>query len=248
MHWYKSDGTACHTVIGKNGKERDCTLRDARKMNLSPSVTGILDIVAHPALISYLIKQHLEAAWDTTQSDYTSVQYSDWSKDVKIAANAHSKEARDKGAGIHAQLERYYQGKVPTMYAGYVEAVSKALQKTYIMDEKDMVPERSFSREGFGGAVDLSSKYLIVDFKFKANGFDDKEKLVYDTHLGQLAAYRYGLDFPDAVCANVFIGGEGENIKVRIEEHSEEDLDWGLRYFMNCLGLWETVKRYSSHD
>ena len=30
-HWYDKDGNACHTIVGKNGKVRKTTLRDARK-------------------------------------------------------------------------------------------------------------------------------------------------------------------------------------------------------------------------
>ena len=29
-HWYRLDGTPCYTVVGKNGKERNATLADAR--------------------------------------------------------------------------------------------------------------------------------------------------------------------------------------------------------------------------
>jgi hypothetical protein len=30
-HWYDAQGEARHTIVGKNGKERKTTLRDARK-------------------------------------------------------------------------------------------------------------------------------------------------------------------------------------------------------------------------
>jgi hypothetical protein len=41
-HWYGLDGTPRYTITGKNGKERNTTLRDARVMNLVPSVTTII--------------------------------------------------------------------------------------------------------------------------------------------------------------------------------------------------------------
>ena len=53
-HWYTRDGVPRYTVIGKNGKERNTTLRDARTENLVPSVTTVLNVMAKPALIPWL--------------------------------------------------------------------------------------------------------------------------------------------------------------------------------------------------
>ena len=60
-HWYTRDGVPRYTVMGKNGKERNTTLRDARTENLIPSVTTILNVMAKPALIQWLQKQVLLA-------------------------------------------------------------------------------------------------------------------------------------------------------------------------------------------
>ena len=39
-HWYDHTGESKYTIVGKNGKERPTTLRDARKHCYVPSVTG----------------------------------------------------------------------------------------------------------------------------------------------------------------------------------------------------------------
>ena len=44
-HWYTRGGEPAYTVTGKNGKERNTTLRDARTMNLVPSVTTVLKVL-----------------------------------------------------------------------------------------------------------------------------------------------------------------------------------------------------------
>ena len=62
QHWYDRQGNPMYTVIGKNGKERNTTLRDARTMNLVPSVTTILNVAAKPALNVWLQRQVLMAA------------------------------------------------------------------------------------------------------------------------------------------------------------------------------------------
>jgi hypothetical protein len=61
-HWYDKEGNPAYTIIGANGAERNTTLRDARKLNLVPSVTTILGIAAKPALENWKIDQAVLAA------------------------------------------------------------------------------------------------------------------------------------------------------------------------------------------
>ena len=56
-HWYTLEGKPLYTLVGKNGKERNTNLRDARKLNLVPSVTTILDVAAKPGLVNWQINQ-----------------------------------------------------------------------------------------------------------------------------------------------------------------------------------------------
>ena len=49
-HWYTKDGVPAYTVIGKNGKERNTNLRDAREHSLVPSVTTIINVAAKHGL------------------------------------------------------------------------------------------------------------------------------------------------------------------------------------------------------
>ena len=50
-HWYTRSGDPMYTIMGKStGKPRNTTLRDARELNLVPSVTTILNVAAKPAL------------------------------------------------------------------------------------------------------------------------------------------------------------------------------------------------------
>ena len=58
-HWYAADGTPAYRIIGKNGKERNTTVRDARERNLVPSVTTVLGLVAKPGLNTWLQQQVL---------------------------------------------------------------------------------------------------------------------------------------------------------------------------------------------
>ena len=54
-HWYTQEGEPMYTIVGANGKERNTTLRDAKKDNLVPSVTTVLSLVAKPGLENWKI-------------------------------------------------------------------------------------------------------------------------------------------------------------------------------------------------
>ena len=56
-HWYRRNGEALHTVLSVRGEPRPTTLRDARKLDLLPSVTNILGVVAKPELVDWKMEQ-----------------------------------------------------------------------------------------------------------------------------------------------------------------------------------------------
>lgn len=239
-HWYKKDGSPCHyQPDGSN-----TTLRHARKQDLVPSVTGILDIVDKPGLTNYLINQHLEAAWE---SDWSS-DYLGWSKAVREQASQHATTARDKGTAIHHALDCYYGDTTEDIDPDlnkYVAAVSQAVNDVYGLDAGQLVSEKTFSTEYYGGAVDLSHPTLVADFKYKTDGWDLKKdgtpkKIWYDNHVGQISAYKRGLGLPEAVCANIFIGPKAE---VYIKEWTPEEVEEGFEYFQACYRLWNCKNR-----
>jgi hypothetical protein len=214
-------------------------------------VTGLLDVASNPGLTQYFINQHLEAAYnnppvDTFDKDdkpCVDISFVDWCKEVRQLAGEHSKEARDKGSDIHHALDLYYGDStedVPQPFMKYVNAVSTALEGVYGVSMGDVDSEETFATDQWGGAVDLSNPNLIVDYKFKSSGWELKKdgtpkKIWYDSHIAQLAAYRYGLGYFKATCANVFISPDAE---VYIKEYTEEELKNGLYYFKACLQLW----------
>ncbi len=102
-HWYDQAGKPAYTVIGKNGKERAATLRDARELKLYPSVTTIMGMAAKPALENWKIDQALMSA-------LTLPRLADESLDAFMArakqdAKDQSIRAAERGTEIHAQVE-----------------------------------------------------------------------------------------------------------------------------------------------
>jgi len=98
-HWYTRDGIPTYTVVGKNGKERNATLRDARELNLVPSVTTIIGAAAKPALVAWMQTQVLMAALTSTKlAAETEAQYID-----RIIADS-KKQGKDGNA-----IERWFK-------------------------------------------------------------------------------------------------------------------------------------------
>lgn len=223
-HWYAQDGSPAYRIIGKNGQERNTTLRDAKIHNLVPSVTTVLNVAAKPALINWMQQQVLLAALTLPKGEGESEQ--NWLERVMTDSKSVGKEAAERGTRMHGELEAYYLGEQRN-FAPYVKPVTDAVTEHF--GDQLWIAERSFAHaSGFGGKVDLSAENIVVDFKSKVGSLDKVS--AYHEQLMQLAAYRVGLGKPLARCANVFFNEDGD---VKIIEHSNDDLNDAYE----CFGL-----------
>lgn len=106
-HWYTRDGKALHRMPTADGKAtRPTHLGDARKLNLFPSVTGILGVLAKPGLASWkedqIVLATLRISRKKTETD------GDYIDRVKEEAFKQVKDAQDKGTMIHKEIERFF--------------------------------------------------------------------------------------------------------------------------------------------
>jgi hypothetical protein len=228
-----------YTVDAAKGGQRPTTLRDARKLDLVPSVTTVLNIAAKPGLTIWLQRQVLLAA-------LTLPRLSDEPEEVFIEriiedAKAQTKAAADAGTDIHASIQAHYDGSSPTRHQEHVLGCAKTLLDAFGM--QGWISERAFAHElGFGGKVDLHAPGFVVDIKTKE--FTDPTKVdAYDEHLMQLSAYRVGLGMPDARCANVFVSRSVPGLSVLVE-WSQEDLDRGWKMFAALLNFWQLKNQH----
>lgn len=240
-HWYTVNGTPMYTVLSAKGEERNTTLRDARKLNLVPSVTTILNVAAKPGLIRWLQQQVLLAALTLPKKeDEDEEAYLDRILDD---SKEEGKKAADAGTDIHAIIQNYYEKPdapcaMPELVMSFEETIDKHFGK------QDWICERSFAHEsGFGGKVDMHSKAgFVVDIKTK-NFTDPKQAVGYDEHLMQLAAYRVGLGLQNARCANVFVSRNCAGLCV-VHEWTQEELRKGWTMFYNLLQFWQAKNSY----
>lgn len=237
-HWYGADGEPRYTIIGKNGKERATTLRDARALNLSPSVTTIIRMGAAPALERWKRNQVLLAALTLPRGIGESE--TDWLARVERDWQEQGRSAADRGTAIHGAVECAYRGEpVPADYALWADAVRAAV--LLACGPQDWRAERSFAhRLGYGGKLDLHSDEWVVDIKTKDG--DPSGQTVYDEHLMQLAAYRRGIGAHQARCGIVFVSRD-EPAAAFVEAPAGEP-ERGLRMFDALLSYWQAKHSY----
>lgn len=244
LHWYGRDGSPQYTVKAKNGNDRATTLADARKMNLVPSVTTILNVAAKPGLERWKQEQLLLAALTLPRApDESEKSFIDR---VVVDSKEQGKRAAERGTRIHEAVESFYGGIMLAEMADYQVGVYNEIEKVYGVTSFE--PEKAFAHElGFGGKVDLHTKEykdcgLVLDIKSKE--FTDPAKVdAYDEHMMQLSAYRVGLGLPNAVCANVFVSATQPGLVV-IKEWSEEDSTRGWEMFQNLLRFWQAKNQH----
>jgi hypothetical protein len=253
VHWYQKDGSPKYTVKARDGSDRPTTLRDARSLDLVPSVTTVLKIASKPGLEAWKMEQMLLAALTLPKRD------EEGEKDYIARIVADSKEsarsAADEGTRIHESIETWLSGKRQVDHPDIAIAVDKAIFDHFgSHPNHNWIVERAFACDlEFGGKVDihckpstLTPRGVVMDTKTKDFGPDDKVD-AYDEHLMQLAAYRYGLEIPRARCANVFVSRTHHGL-VKIIEWSEEDLERGWDMFKCLLRYWKLKHGFGDAD
>lgn len=239
-HWYKPDGTPVYTMIGANGKERNTTLRDAKKFGYYPSVTSI-DCLEKPQLTKWKLEQiaktcHASPVRDGEDCD----AYAD--RILRFyATEGMAKKALDAGTDIHADIEKTLTEDVRVTSPEASAAIDELFRWC---GPYDFHVEKSFAHPlGYGGKCDVHKDGFVADFKGK--DFDeDWMPEVYENHWMQLAAYRQGFGMPNARCAIIYISRTVPGL-ARLVEIPQEDLVHGWKLFKALLETWKIKNRYN---
>lgn len=243
-HWYQADGSPAYEIAARAGHMRAVTLRDARKLNLYPSVTGILGCAAKPQLERWKIEQAMMACITLPRVE--------WENDTEFMARAltdsqeQAKQARERGTLIHEHLERSFSGTADPDFAEFVHPVRAWLDTRY--GGITWQAEKSFaSAHGYGGKVDLYSRDIggvVIDFKTK--DFTDPSTVKgYDEQGIQLSAYAMGLELGAAALrVNLFISTSVPGLIVPVEWKPDTFArHWTM--FQALLAYWQADRGYA---
>ena len=235
-HWYLPDGSPAYRIVGKNGKERNSTVKDARERGLLPSVTTIIGCAAKPALDVWKQQQAILAALTLPRLDKESEE--DWLSRVVSDSKETAKQAAERGTQIHGVIEAFYEGIYIPELPPYVRAVENAINEHF--GSQLWISEKSFAYGGFGGKCDLVAKSgFVVDFKTTEKDLD-KLDYFFD-HQMQLSAYRQGFEMPKARCAIVYVNALQN--KAKLVEIPEDDLRIGWECFTHLLAFYRAKNK-----
>jgi len=235
-HFYLPNGDTAYRIVGKNGKERNTTVKDAREHGLLPSVTTIIGCASKPALDVWKQQQAILSALTLPRLDGESEE--DWLSRVVADSKETAKQAAERGTQIHGVIEAFYEGIYIPELPPYVRAVENAINEHF--GSQLWISEKSFAYGGFGGKCDLVAKSgFVVDFKTTEKDLD-KLDYFFD-HQMQLSAYRQGFEMPKARCAIVYVNALQN--KAKLVEIPEDDLRIGWECFTHLLAFYRAKNK-----
>ena len=156
-HWYDREGNPAYSVTAKNGQQRATTLRDARSLDLCPSVSGIIAVAARPSLDIWKQQNVLLAALTLPRKEGEPEK--DWLDRVMMDSKQTGRVAADRGTAIHATIQAFFEGALIPESMPMCRPVEEAI-KTHF-GELLLLPELSFAHPlGYGGKADLIAKSI----------------------------------------------------------------------------------------
>ena len=179
-HWYDREGNPVYEVSRADGKGmRSATLADARKLNLYPGVTGIINCAAKPGLERWKVVQGILSALTLPKIEGEPLDA--FAERAMKDSEEQARKAAEKGTAIHAAIECFYtSGSIDMDTLIYVNEVEKEVEQKY--PNQIWLAEKSFVSDwGYGCKVDLVSPEVIIDFKTKEFS-DMTKKLAWDEH------------------------------------------------------------------
>ena len=255
MHWYTATGEAAHTQLTAKGAKnptRPTNIRDAKKLQLLPSITGILGVVANPALDRWRMSKVAEYCWKVPPIGDEPVD--DYSRNVLEKALEEVGDAADLGTHIHANIEAHIKGQ-PVPHDGpevYMAMSALAAVERANITIKESEVKVVSTKYGYAGTTDLA---VIKDdacgiLDFKSIRTKEGEPIVSRFgHIPQIAAYHVaywcnGEKITDnAKGWNVYISTT-EPGRVEIVEYSADDLRAAFDMFLAACSIWRYKNEY----
>ncbi len=264
-HFYdRKTGAAIYEVaMTSKAGMRPTNIGDARKLDLVPSVTYVLNCMAKPGLEAWKAKQLLEASLTLPRKQDESLDA--YAKRVVEDSKAQGIAAADRGTQLHKAIEDFIRGEKDEsewkQWEQHLEKLYETLARHGI-ELSEGEPEHSFSASindlWYGGKIDYhqsDGERVICDFKSKEK-IEDKKQLVWDEHQIQLSAYGYGVfglitsnhdwKWDSFRALNVFVGCS--DMQIRVFEHKPEDMKRAFSMFQDILSFWSKTNHFGKYS
>lgn len=243
MHFYDTQGNSCHELVGKNGKTRATTIKDARELGLFPSVSTIKELGIGQGLIMWMHDLLLQSVLKFPYHPEGQSEY-EWRKQVMTDYAVAKGAAAKRGTEIHDKLDIYYTtGIIDKEDEQFIVPVIKFVEERW--PGVKWISEKSFVHpSGYAGRVDMHSlEGIVLDFKTKDK--DDLSKITtYDDHKLQLSAYQEGLNLPAYTERyNLFVSTSPNTPGACKLIQSKEHDKW-VRIFNTMFELWKLRNNY----
>lgn len=248
-HWYDRNGNPVYEVPNKSKcGMRPATLTDARKLNLFPGATGIINLIDKPALTQYKIKNAIVSALTLPRlQDETDESYID-----RIIADSVERDVRrrNNGTEIHTSIEKSFD-KSKSFRPEHLDHclwVRQILIGNDFYDTEPLVEKSFVHHRGYGCKSDYISINKSVLIDFKTTDKDLSECVLYDNHFMQLAANLWAvcetkhISFYNFTAAIIFV--HEITGKCKLIKADEEELDRGWEMFCKLLEYWQETKGY----
>lgn len=244
-HWYSEKGESAHVIIGANGKERNTTVADARKLGLYPSVTSILSILDKPQLTSWKIEQAIMSSLTLPKEENETLET--YARRVVKDSKESTTKAAEHGTKMHTEMENILLGRAVSRdetLAPYIETFKKwadaNIEKTYWC-------EKGLVGAGYAGRCDAYVKLrgigdAIIDLKNRK--VNPKYDPFYDTDCAQLLAYRAASENPKCACVSVVLASN-DATKLTTKVWDEDELYQAGIAFCAMQKVWAWVKGYT---
>jgi hypothetical protein len=234
-------------VIGKNGKERNTTVADARQMGLYPSVTSVLGIMDKPQLTAWKIEQAIMSSLTLPKEADETLE--DYAKRIVKDSRESTTKAAEHGTRMHECMENILLGRAVSTdetLAPYIKTFTEWAEKNV---EKTYWCEKGLVGAGYAGRCDAYVKLrgigdAIIDLKNRKINKKYNAAPWYPTDAQQLWAYRNASENPKAACVSVVLAS---NDPEYIEHHQwdEEELYQAGIAFCAMQKVWSWVKGYT---
>lgn len=234
-HWYSQSGAPRYGA----------TLREARKENLLPSVTTIMNAMAKPGLDAWKLEQAIISALTLPKNEGEPLDT--FAKRIVTDMQSTTKKATDFGTEMHAIVEAYFlksNRAFPKEFQPYYAELDKWASANIV--RVIAIETTAVNVEfGYAGKLDLKAEHqeygkCILDFK--TQNIKGKKPVFYSTWPMQLSAYRE-CEQDDCHCLSVIINSNKSDPFI---EHfwTEFELNSAWRAFVSCIELWQYERGY----